>query len=46
MRVASDWYDAAGISASDRVKISQANARRLFPNLPAKIGDPAVATQA
>lgn len=38
MREASDWFDNAAISDNDRLRIGYTNARRLFPNLPEKIG--------
>ncbi|WP_194891145.1 amidohydrolase family protein [Catenulispora pinisilvae] len=38
MREASEWFDHAAISENDRVKIGRANARRLFPGIPEKIG--------
>ena len=41
MREAADWFDNAAISQNDRVKIGHANARRLFPGLPERIGSPA-----
>jgi len=41
MRVASDWFDTTDISESDRQLIGQTNARRIFPNLPVQIGNPA-----
>jgi gamma-resorcylate decarboxylase len=41
MREAADWFDNADISENDRTKIGQANARRLFPNIPQVIGNTA-----
>jgi 2,3-dihydroxybenzoate decarboxylase len=41
MRVASDWFDTADISQADQQLIGRDNARRIFPNLPDKIGNPA-----
>ncbi|MDI5964556.1 amidohydrolase family protein [Streptomyces sp. SL54] len=38
MREASDWFDNAAISDSDRRRIGCTNARRLFPGLPERIG--------
>ncbi|WP_329067667.1 amidohydrolase family protein [Amycolatopsis sp. NBC_01480] len=38
MREASGWFDHAAISDSDRTRMGHLNARRLFPNLPARIG--------
>ena len=38
MGVAADWFDTVDISEDDRVKIGQANARRLFRNLPEQAG--------
>lgn len=38
MREASDWFDNAAISDNDRKRIGYTNARRLFPNIPQKIG--------
>ena len=46
MRVASDWFDNVDISEDDRVKIGQANARRLFHNRPEQIGSSAATTSA
>jgi len=45
MREAADWFDNADIRENDRAKIGQANARRLFPNIPAVIGNPAASTR-
>jgi gamma-resorcylate decarboxylase len=42
MREAADWFDNADISGADRQQIGHDNARRLFPNLPQQIGNPAV----
>jgi 2,3-dihydroxybenzoate decarboxylase len=41
MREAADWFDNAAISEADRQQIGRSNARRLFPNLPEQIGNPA-----
>ncbi|MEU2618366.1 amidohydrolase family protein [Streptomyces sp. NPDC007157] len=38
MREASDWFDNSAINDNDRAKIGHLNARRLFPNIPEKIG--------
>lgn len=38
MREAADWFDNVEISESDREQIGQANARRLFRNVPEQIG--------
>jgi gamma-resorcylate decarboxylase len=46
MRVASDWFDVVDLSEADSQLIGRDNARRIFPNLPAKIGNPAVTTGA
>lgn len=43
MREAADWFDNADISDNDRLKIGHTNARRLFANIPEKIGEPAAA---
>jgi predicted TIM-barrel fold metal-dependent hydrolase len=39
MREAADWFDNAGISEADRRRIGCENARRLFPSLPAHVGN-------
>jgi 2,3-dihydroxybenzoate decarboxylase len=39
MREAADWFDNAAISEADRHQIGHDNARRLFPSLPAHIGN-------
>ena len=41
MREAADWFDNAAISQNDWGKIGHANAGRLFPGLPERIGSPA-----
>ena len=41
MREASDWFDNAAINDNDRFKIGYANARRLFPRIPDRIGETA-----
>lgn len=46
MREAAEWFDNADISESDRIKIGRDNATRLFPDIPEKIGNPAVITRA
>jgi gamma-resorcylate decarboxylase len=46
MRVASDWFDVVDISQADQQLIGRDNARRIFPNLPEKIGEPAETTPA
>jgi 2,3-dihydroxybenzoate decarboxylase len=46
MRVASDWFDNVDISEDDRAKIGVTNARRIFHNLPEKIGAPVAAAHA
>ena len=45
MGEAADWFDRAAISENDRVKIGHANARRLFPGLPERIGRRAAAAR-
>lgn len=46
MHEAAEWFDSADISESDRIKIGRDNAKRLFPNIPEKIGDPAATARA
>jgi hypothetical protein len=46
MRMASDWFDVVDISEADQRLIGRDNARRIFPNLPEKIGSPAEAMPA
>jgi predicted TIM-barrel fold metal-dependent hydrolase len=46
MREAAEWFDNADISESDRIKIGRDNAKRLFPGIPEKIGNPAATTRA
>jgi 2,3-dihydroxybenzoate decarboxylase len=46
MREAAEWFDNVDISEGDRIKIGRDNAKRLFSNIPEKIGNPAATTRA